>query len=103
MQPLLMHVPPKRFRSMIATFIPAPVRRFASVGPAWPVPMMIASNRMLIVSPNRYRVQRTSVPAFHYHHSVRAMTEPFASEIPSQPAVRGYLHRPQSDSTHSLV
>jgi predicted alpha/beta-hydrolase family hydrolase len=92
MQPVFTHVPPKRFRSTIATFIPAPVRRFASGGPAWPVPMMIASNGMLIVSPNRYRSQRPSEPEFHYHHSVRGMMEPFASEIPNQPAVRGYLH-----------
>ena len=31
------------------------------------------------------------------------MTKPFASEIPNQPAVQGYLHTPQSESTHSLV
>ena len=31
------------------------------------------------------------------------MTEPFASEIPNQPAVRGYLHRPQGESRRSLV
>jgi predicted alpha/beta-hydrolase family hydrolase len=31
------------------------------------------------------------------------MTKPFASEIPNQPSVRGYLHSPQSESTHSLV
>src|SRR5207248_8377224 len=53
--------------------------------------------------PKRYRAQRPSEPEFHYHHSVRRMMEPFASEIPNQPAVRGYLHRPQSESTHSLV
>ena len=36
-------VPPKRWRSIIATLRPAAVRRYASGGPACPVPMMIAS------------------------------------------------------------
>src|SRR5262249_55353853 len=36
-------MPPTRWRSMTATFIPAPARRNAKDGPAWPVPMMIAS------------------------------------------------------------
>src|ERR1700730_11567194 len=103
MQPVFTHVPPKRFRSMIATFIPAPVRRFASEGPAWPVPIMIASNGMLIISPNRDRAQSPLEPEFHYDHRVRSMTEPFASEIPNQPAVRGYLHRPPGESRRSLV
>ncbi len=43
MQPVLTHVPPKDPRSTIATRIPAAERRAASGGPAWPVPMMIAS------------------------------------------------------------
>ena len=43
-QPVLTQVPPKRWRSMIATRCPAAARRCASDGPAWPVPMMIASN-----------------------------------------------------------
>ena len=42
-QPVLMQVPPKRLRSTIATFWPEPASRSARAGPAWPVPMMIAS------------------------------------------------------------
>jgi hypothetical protein len=43
MQPVLTQVPPKRPRSTTATFMPEPASRRASAGPAWPVPMMIAS------------------------------------------------------------
>jgi hypothetical protein len=43
MQPVLTHVPPKAWRSTTATFIPAPARRDVTYGPAWPVPMTIAS------------------------------------------------------------
>src|SRR6516225_4450862 len=42
-QPVLTQVPPTRWRSTTATFIPAPARRNAKDGPAWPVPMIIAS------------------------------------------------------------
>src|SRR5215471_2295781 len=42
-QPVLTQVPPTRWRSITATFIPAPAKRNAKDGPAWPVPMMIAS------------------------------------------------------------
>src|SRR5580658_2672819 len=43
MQPVLTQVPPNSLRSMMATFMPAPAMRTARNGPAWPVPMMIAS------------------------------------------------------------
>src|SRR5215471_16886428 len=43
MQPVLTQVPPNDLRSMIATLRPAATRRPANEGPAWPVPMMIAS------------------------------------------------------------
>src|SRR5512132_2963351 len=43
MQPLLTQVPPNRLRSIIATFIPVPASRTARDGPAWPVPITIAS------------------------------------------------------------
>src|SRR5438093_6896376 len=43
-RPVLTQVPPKSLRSTTATFIPAAVKRFARFGPACPVPMMIASN-----------------------------------------------------------
>jgi hypothetical protein len=43
MHPVFTHVPPNRCRSMIATDICAALSRFASAGPACPVPMMIAS------------------------------------------------------------
>jgi hypothetical protein len=43
MQPVFTQVPPKRPRSITATFMPAAVKRPASEGPACPVPMMIAS------------------------------------------------------------
>src|SRR5215472_4158920 len=42
-QPVLTQVPPTRWRSTTATVIPAPAKRNAKDGPAWPVPMMIAS------------------------------------------------------------
>src|SRR5260221_8993457 len=48
MQPTLTQVPPNSLRSMMAVFIPASVRRAASGGPAWPVPMMMASNRVVM-------------------------------------------------------
>src|SRR5262245_42786753 len=43
MQPVFTHVPPNRWRSMMATFMPAAARPRARLGPAWPVPMMMAS------------------------------------------------------------
>src|SRR5580698_1747725 len=42
-QPALTHVPPKRWRSMIATDLPAPAKRAAKAGPAWPAPITMAS------------------------------------------------------------
>src|ERR1700726_4944376 len=86
MQPVLTQVPPKRWRSMIATRIPAAVRRPASGGPDCPVPIMIASNCFVI-----------------YHHSVRAMIEPFSNQMPGKPAVRGFLHRPETGARGALV
>ncbi len=50
MQPVLTQVPPMAPRSTIATFMPAAERRAASAGPACPVPMMIASYCMPVVS-----------------------------------------------------
>ncbi len=41
---MLTQVPPNILRSAIATFIPAPASRNAKDGPAWPVPITIASN-----------------------------------------------------------
>jgi hypothetical protein len=43
-QPVFTQVPPKCLRSITATLRPAATRRRASEGPAWPVPMTIASN-----------------------------------------------------------
>ena len=55
-QPVLTQVPPTRWRSTTATFIPAPARRNAKDGPAWPVPMMIASKSgMTSLSSSRRR------------------------------------------------
>src|SRR5207248_3400855 len=42
-QPLFTQVPPNLPRSMMATRVPALARRSARAGPAWPVPMMMAS------------------------------------------------------------
>src|SRR5207244_11170930 len=44
-----MQVPPKRWRSTIATRMPAPVRRCARAGPDWPVPMTMASYSGILV------------------------------------------------------
>jgi predicted alpha/beta-hydrolase family hydrolase len=38
-----------------------------------------------------------------YHHSVRGMIEPFINQTPGQPAVRGFLHRPETDARSALV
>ena len=43
-QPVLTQVPPNRWRSTMATVMPAPVSLEARVGPAWPAPIMMASN-----------------------------------------------------------
>ena len=51
MQPVLTQVPPKRLRSITATFRPASVRRRASAGPDWPVPITMASKRVVISGP----------------------------------------------------
>jgi hypothetical protein len=56
MQPVLTQVPPNSLRSMIATFMPAPASRFARDGPAWPVPMMMASN-VLVITPSFSRTE----------------------------------------------
>src|SRR4051812_14067671 len=48
MHPVLMHVPPNLCLSIIATLIPAAEKRAAKDGPAWPVPMMMASNFCVI-------------------------------------------------------
>src|SRR5262245_22035100 len=50
MHPVFTHVPPNLCLSIIATVIPAAVRRAAKGGPAWPVPIIIASNRRPIGS-----------------------------------------------------
>src|SRR6516164_5422975 len=54
-QPVLTQVPPMRWRSTTATFIPAPARRNAKDGPAWPVPMMIASKSGMTCRSSRKR------------------------------------------------
>jgi hypothetical protein len=51
MQPVFTQVPPKLFRSMAATCMPALAKRTASGGAACPVPMTIASNRVDMVIP----------------------------------------------------
>src|SRR5438067_9462163 len=51
MQPLLTQVPPNRLRSIIATFIPVSASRAARDGPAWPVPITIASYLVAIGIP----------------------------------------------------
>ena len=44
MQPTLTQVPPNYCLSMTAVFQPDLAMRAANAGPAWPVPMTIASN-----------------------------------------------------------
>src|SRR6516165_6815075 len=46
MHPVLTQVPPNSLRSMTATFFPTAARRRAKEGPAWPVPMTMASKGM---------------------------------------------------------
>ena len=55
MQPVLTQVPPKDARSRMATFIPDAESRAARAGPAWPVPMTIASYVLLIAPLPSYR------------------------------------------------
>src|SRR5215468_1702692 len=43
MHPVFTQVPPNLWRSIIATVMPAAANRAAKDGPAWPVPMMMAS------------------------------------------------------------
>src|SRR5580692_3852750 len=43
MHPVFTQVPPNLSRSIIATVLPAPANRAAMGGPAWPVPIIIAS------------------------------------------------------------
>src|SRR5215467_7847156 len=43
MHPVFTQVPPNLWRSMMATVLPAAAKRAARDGPAWPVPMMMAS------------------------------------------------------------
>ncbi len=49
MQPVLTQVPPKRPRSITATLLPERARRLATKGPACPVPMTMASNRVAMI------------------------------------------------------
>src|SRR5215469_13375681 len=51
MHPVFTQVPPNLWRSMMATVLPAPANRAARDGPAWPVPMMIASTCFILVRP----------------------------------------------------
>src|SRR5207237_2257222 len=51
MQPLLTQVPPNHLRSIIATFLPVSASRTARDGPAWPVPITIASYLVVIGIP----------------------------------------------------
>ena len=55
MQPTLTQVPPKRWRSITAVRRPAADRSAARLGPACPVPMMIASYACAIRPPARSR------------------------------------------------
>src|ERR1700691_4694909 len=64
MQPVLTQVPPKSFRSISATDIPAPVNRPARDGPACPAPITIASKRRLIARPPRSRRDRARACLF---------------------------------------
>ena len=51
MQPSLTQVPPRCSRSISAVFMPALARRTARNGPAWPLPITIASYEVVMVSP----------------------------------------------------
>src|SRR5580698_9306949 len=50
-QPLLTQVPPNLPCSTIPTRMPWPARRAASDGPAWPMPITMASNLALMAEP----------------------------------------------------
>src|SRR5579863_5385700 len=47
--PVFTHVPPNLWRSITATVLPARANRAARGGPAWPVPIMIASKCFIVV------------------------------------------------------
>src|SRR6185369_2479697 len=66
MQPVFTHVPPNLLRSMTATDLPAAENRAARDGPAWPVPMMIASKRFIAVTGNLRSLSR--------NHQARAVS-----------------------------
>src|SRR5262245_1127401 len=70
MQPVFTPVPPNLLRSMMATVLPASENREARDGPAWPVPMMIASNFFISA------VLRLSVPAPYTRHTTPASFRP---------------------------
>src|SRR6476469_5706840 len=55
MHPVFTQVPPNLLRSIMATVLPAPAKRAARDGPAWPVPIMIASKCFIARSGLRLR------------------------------------------------
>src|SRR5262245_15795925 len=71
MQPLLTQVPPNRLRSIIATFMPAPANRTASEGPAWPVPITIASYLVAMRESKKEEGKRKKSEAGHHKSDVR--------------------------------
>src|SRR5437868_1802397 len=57
-----MQVPPKKPRSITATLRPAAAKRRASEGPAWPVPITMASNSDMALIPYCRSPDRMGVP-----------------------------------------
>ena len=68
-QPSFTQVPPKCSRSIKATVMFACVRRAASAGPAWPLPMMIESKRCLTIGPLIDAGHRSSSPVIWRVHA----------------------------------
>ena len=52
MQPSFTQVPPRCSRSISATVMPAPASLTASDGPAWPAPITMASNEVVMAVPS---------------------------------------------------
>src|SRR6478609_2184095 len=68
--PLLTHVPPNLSFSTTATFNPAPDRRAAREGPAWPVPTTIASKTVALFKVDPFHDDAAGAVANSFHDGI---------------------------------